>query len=231
MRAILCLQPAAPASVTALRAVFAACVVCTPWVERDPAGVLYCGLSRAPTWAAAHALAAGLLRDLAATAPPAAFQAGLAGGRFPAYCAATQATPGTLRLLPPETAGAALAPLPLTRLPGVTAAQLRLLYELRIFTLGDLAALPTPLLRAVDGAALPTLQALARGDDAQPVQRARLAAPLPPTAHAPVGHPSDAAALLRLLDRLTADLAATLAVGGQAAGALTLNVGFAGEGN
>jgi len=231
MRAILYLQPASAAGATALTApaLFAACLACTPWVERDPIGGLYCDLSAA-TWTVAQDRATALLRDLAPAAPPAAFQAGLAAGRFPAHWAATQATPGTLRLLPPETAGAALAPLPLTLLPGLTPVQLRLLHELRIFTLGDLAALPTPLLRAIGGVALPALQTLARGDDAQPVQRARLAAPAPPTAHTPVGHPSDASALLRLLDTLAADLAATLATRMQAAGALTLTVGFAGTG-
>jgi len=229
-RAILCLQPTGPAGATALKAaaMFAACVACTPWVERDPIGVVYCDLRHAPTWAAAHDRAATLLRDLAAAVPPAAFQAGLAGGRFPAHWAAAQATPGTLRLLPPDMAGVALAPLPLTRLPSLTPVQLHTLHELRIFTLGDLAALPPSLLRAVGGATLPVLQALARGDDPQPVQRAQPAAPVPPTAHAPVAPPSDGAALLRLLDSLASDLAATLAAGGQAATVLILTVGFVG---
>ncbi len=221
MRAILCLQPSGHVTPAPQRApsMLAACSALTPRVEPAPSGILYCDLSSNDRWSAAHAAAQALLRDLKATAcVPEGMRAGLAPGRFPAFCAAALAAPGTLQVLTPDTAQAALAPLPLSLLPGLAPACLRTLHELRIFTLGELAAIPGPILRAVCGAEMPALAALARGEDPSPVARALPASSDRRAVRCRVPIHAGADALFGLLDGLAADLAAALAESRRAAG-------------
>jgi DNA polymerase-4 len=154
------------------------------------------------------------------------FAAGLARGRFAAACAASLATPGALHILPPGTEATALTPLPVTHLPDVSPQLLREFQQLRLFTLGDLAACPAPLLRAVFGPAVLRLQALARGDEpAAGIDSALNAQALTATRSLPAG--ATPAATLIVLEALAGDVVATLAAACRAATALTLTVGFA----
>jgi len=190
--------------------------------ELDPSGVLYSDLSSSVTWADARTAASTLL---AGVEDAACVRAGLAPGRFPARCAAMLTAPGRLHVLPDGAVAGALAPLPLRMLPGLSAAQLRTLADLRVFTLGELVAVPTPILSAVCGPKMGALQALARGEDpgiCSPVRATY-------TVEASVPAHAGGEALLLLLDSLAANLAALLAEEGKAAREITLTIGFAHE--
>ena len=179
MRAILCLQPAGqgadagrPGDTAWPPPVLAAWAAGVARWEVEPSGDLYADLgdAAADAWDETVATAQALLAAARAAAPtldPGG--AGLAPGRFAAACAARLARPGTLRAIAPDRAAAALAPLPVAWLPGLSAPRLRDLRDLRLFTLGDLAALPAPLVVAVFGAAFAPLQALAAGRDPRPI--------------------------------------------------------------
>jgi DNA polymerase-4 len=152
------------------------------------------------------------------------FAVGLARSRFAAACAATLAAPGTLHILAPGTEAVALAPLPVTQLPDVSLQLLREFQQLRLFTLGDLAACPAPLLRAVFGPGVLRLQALARGDDPGGPDPFRPMPALTATRSVPPGAtPADTTTLIAAL---AGDLAATLAAAGRTATGLTLSVAF-----
>lgn len=226
MRAILCLLPAVPPAISpsALTpARFAS--GCPAWAGLVPAtdGRLYGILPPAPSWDALVAQARRILATLRASDVP--FAAGLARGRFAAACAATLAQPGTLHVLSPGTESAALAPLSVTHLPDVSPQLLREFQQLRLFTLGDLAACPVPLLRAVFGPAILRLQALACGEEpGAGIDPTLTAQPLTATRSVPPGATS--AHTNTALAALAGDLATTLDAAGRAAVALTLTVGF-----
>jgi nucleotidyltransferase/DNA polymerase involved in DNA repair len=187
-------------------------------------GRLYGTFQPAASWATLVAQARQVLATLRASDLPCA--AGLARGHFAAAYAATLAASGTLHIFPPGSEATALAPLPLTRLPDVSPQFLREFQQLRLFTLGDLAACPTPLLRAVFGPAVLRLQALARGEEpGAGIESSLTAQALTATRSVPPGAtPADTT---KLLAALAGDLAATLGGARRAATALTLSVGFA----
>jgi DNA polymerase-4 len=226
MRAILCLLPAVPPAMSprALTpARFAA--GCPAWAALVPAadGRLYGILPPASSWAALVAQARQVVATLRTADVP--YAAGLARSRFAAACAASLAAPGTLHILSPGTEAAALAPLPVTQLPDVSPQLLREFQQLRLFTLGDLAACPPPLLRAVFGPAVLRLQELARGEEpGAGIGPPLTAQPLTATRSVPPGATS--AHTSTVLAALAGDLAATLDASGRAALALTLTVGF-----
>jgi DNA polymerase-4 len=194
-------------------------------VERALDGKIYCTLQQAPSWATGVAQAHTFIAALQSTGVQCG-GAGLAAGRFPAACAATLAAQGTLHILPPGTEAAALAPRPITQLPDVSPQLLREFQQLRLFTLGDLAACPAPLVRAVFGPAVVRLQALARGEEpGAGLEPALIAQPLTATRSVLPG--ATATDTLAVLAALAGDLAATLGGAGRAATALTLTVGFA----
>jgi DNA polymerase-4 len=134
--------------------------------------------------------------------------------------------PGALHILPPGAEAPALASLPVHLLPDLPPQLLHEFQQLRLFTLGDLAACPASLLRAVFGPAILRLQRLARGEDP-----GLGAAPSPAdsalTATRPLLPGSTPAETTALLAAVAADLALTLAAAGRAATTLTVTVGFA----
>jgi DNA polymerase-4 len=157
---------------------------------------------------------------------PPPIQVGLAAGRFSARCAAVMAAPGTLRAIPPGAEAATLAPLPLALLPGLAPAIRRDLETLLICTLGDLAAVPPPLLQALFGPPIRPLQALAAGRDPLAGAPDRPgSAPAGSRRSLPAGR-LDSRAVETVLAQLAADVAATLAAEGQATNLLALTVGF-----
>jgi nucleotidyltransferase/DNA polymerase involved in DNA repair len=168
---------------------------------------------------------------------PASACAGLAITPLLAAWAAHGASASQLLEVPPDPPGqaATLAPIGLPSLPGLAPTLQRELHALRIFTLGDLAALPTALLMAVFGKELGSLQALARGADPRWVPVAlmdpclsagpalamvRRALPADPR------RPLTPVILAEELAALTAGLAAALAISGRAATRLTLTLGY-----
>jgi DNA polymerase-4 len=226
MRAILCVLPAVPPAMlppALTPARFAA--GCPAWAGLVPAadGRLYGILPPASSWAALVAQARQVVATLCSAEVPVA--AGLARGRFAAACAASLAQPSTVHVLSPGTEALALAPLPVTRLPDVSPQLLREFQQLRLFTLGDLAACPPPLLRAVFGPAVLRLQALARGEEpGAGIDPTLTAQPLTATRSVPPGATSTHT--ITVLAALAGDLAATLDAAGRAAVALTLTIGF-----
>jgi len=95
--------------------------------------------------------------------------AGVAENKFLAKIASDLEKPDGLVEVPPGEAARFLAPLPLARLWGIGPATGETLAALAIRTIGDLAAVPSGVLRARFGATGPHLQALARGEDDRPV--------------------------------------------------------------
>jgi hypothetical protein len=230
MRAILCLRPAARPSPAApavprLPARLPAGFSALAQVECAPDGPIYGTFQPAPSWDTAVAQAHACIAALQSAGVQCG-GAGLAAGRFAAACAATLAPPGTLHLLPPGTEAAALAPLPITHLPDVSPQLLREFQQLRLFTLGDLAACPAPLLHAVFGPAVLRLQALARGEHPAVGTGPALTGPeLIATRSVPPGAtPADTTTLIAAL---AGDLAVALGAAGRAATTLTLTVAFA----
>jgi DNA polymerase-4 len=194
-------------------------------VERALDGKIYCTFQLAPSWPTVVAHAHAFIAALQSTGVQCG-GAGLAAGRFPAACAATLAAQGTLHILPPGTEAPALAPLPITQLPDVSPQLLREFQQLRLFTLGDLAACPAPLLRVVFGPAVLRLQALACGEHPD-VGTAPLLTGQALIATRSVPPGATPADTTTLITALAGDLAVTLAAAGRAATALTLTVGFA----
>jgi hypothetical protein len=227
MRAILCVLSAAPPGMPlpVVPPPPAHCAAGCPALAPAADGRLYGILQPAGGWGAliteAHDVLAGF------RAPEVAWAAGLARGRFAAACAATLAPLGTLHVLSPGTEAAVLAPLPVTRLPDLSPQLLREFHQLRLFTLGDLAACPSSLLRAVFGPAVLRLQALASGEEPGAGTDPPITAqPLTATRSVPPGATS--AAISNVLAALAGDLAAALGASDRAAIALTLTVGFTG---
>jgi hypothetical protein len=226
MRAILCLLPAVPPGMSPPAVVLARLVAdysTLAALASAPDGRLYGILPPASSWDALVAQGRQILATLRASDVP--FAAGLARGRFAAACAASIAQPRALHVLAPGTEALALAPLPVTRLPDVSAQLLREFQQLRLFTLGDLAACPSPLLRAVFGSAVLRLQALARGEEpgagtGPPLTAQSFIATRSIQPGATSAHTSTA------LAALVGDLAAALDAADRAAVALTLTVGF-----
>jgi nucleotidyltransferase/DNA polymerase involved in DNA repair len=160
-------------------------------------------------------------------------RAGLAATPLLATWAAAVARSGQVQPVPPEAQAAALVPVPLAGLPGLSLPLQRELHALRLFTLGDLAAIPAPLLAAVFGRTVLAVQALARGTDPRLVPLALpdplAASPLPVVRRvvAPDPRASPTLALLEeALAALSAGLAAALAILGRAAAGLRLTVGY-----
>src|SRR5689334_6390264 len=106
----------------------------------DLAPTLYCPLEQ-PTWADLVETAHALVR----TAPGVGTRAGLAATPLLATWAAHVAAPGQAHPVPPEDQAAALVSVPLAGLPGLSLPLQRELRALRLFTFGDLAAIPPPL--------------------------------------------------------------------------------------
>jgi hypothetical protein len=194
---------------------------------------LTCDLGEQDSWLQALA---GAARLRAAHSQPAA-RTGLARTPLLAAWAAHGTAPGQLLGVPADSSAqaAALARVPLAGLPGLPLALQRELRILRVFTLGDLAALPPTLLTAVFGPALLPFQALARGADPRWVSLAVADPRLGghpalatvrrtlPTASRP---PLTPAVLTEELAALTAGLAAALVITGRAATRLTLTLGY-----
>jgi DNA polymerase-4 len=230
MRAVLCLLPARPVSAPARAVLWPPARVLDAFpalthLETASDGRFYRTFHPAASWSTVVAQAHDFVAALGAANVPFA-AGGLAAGHFPAACAATTATPGTLHILPPGTEATALAPLPLARLPDLSPHLLREFHQLRLFTLGDLAACPAPLLRAVFGADVVRLQALARGEDpGRGAARAPTDSALTATRSLLPG--ATPAETIVLLAALAADLVATLGAAGRAATALTVTASFA----
>jgi nucleotidyltransferase/DNA polymerase involved in DNA repair len=160
-------------------------------------------------------------------------RAGLAATPLLATWAATVARPGQVHPVPPEAQATALAPVPLAGLPGLSLPLQRELHALRLFTLGDLAAIPAPLLAAVFGRTVLAVQALARGIDPRLVPLTLpdplAASPLPVVRRVVAPDPRSAPTRAMVEDALTAlsaGLAAALAILDRAAAGLRLTVGY-----
>jgi hypothetical protein len=205
------------------------CLLAPPDATADPFPTLYCPLEPPAAWPELLAAAQALL----VTDPQPGARAGLAATPLLATWAALVARPGQVHPVPPEAQAAALAPVPLAGLPGLSLPLQRELHALRLFTLGDLAAVPSPLVAAVLGRTVLTVQALARGTDPRLVPLALpdplAAAPLPVVRRvvAPDLRASPTLAMLEeALAALSAGLAAALAILGRAAAGLRLTVGY-----
>jgi DNA polymerase-4 len=194
----------------------------------DLAPTLYCPLEQ-PTWAELLETAHALL----GAAPAVGARAGLASTPLLATWAAQVAAPGQVHPVPPPEQAMALAPVPLVGLPGLSLPLQRELRALRLFTLGDLAAIPQSLVAAVLGHTLVAVQALACGTDPRLVPLALpdplAASPLPVVRQVVAPDPRQPptlAALQEALTMLSAGLAAALAILGRAAAGLRLTLGY-----
>jgi len=94
---------------------------------------------------------------------------GVAQTKLVAKIASELRKPDGLVVVPPGTATAFLAPLPIERLWGVGAKTRQALADFEVKTIGDLADLPADLLTRRFGSMGPTLAARARGIDPSPV--------------------------------------------------------------
>ena len=200
-----------------------------PAATANSAPTLYCPLDPAADWPDLWAAAQMLL----GTYPQAGGRAGLAATPLLATWAARAARPGQVHPVPPEAQAAALAPVPLAGLPGLSLPLQRELRVLRLCTLGELAAIPPPLVAAVFGRTVLAVQALARGTDPRLVPLALpdplAAAPLPVVRRVVAPDPRRPPTLAMLEEALTAlcaGLAAALAILGRAAAGLRLTVGY-----
>ena len=99
---------------------------------------------------------------------------GLAPSKLTAKIASDLDKPDGFVHVPPEKEAAFLAPLPVGRMFGVGPATEGALARAGIFTLGDLAAAPGSLLRALFGERGAELARMARGEDSRPVTTGRL---------------------------------------------------------
>ena len=92
--------------------------------------------------------------------------AGVAGGKFPAWCAAADARPGHAIRVPDDDTALArfMAPRSVNHLP-LSVRQLAALHDANIHTMGQAAAAPSQTLRATVGSDARLLSELARGID------------------------------------------------------------------
>ncbi|HET9956973.1 MAG TPA: DNA polymerase IV [Polyangiaceae bacterium] len=95
---------------------------------------------------------------------------GIAPNKLVAKLACTLAKPNGMKIVPPEEITSFLAPLPVRRLWGVGPVLATQLTEAGFMTFADLWHAPEDELRAIVGRRAPALRALARGEDARPVQ-------------------------------------------------------------
>jgi len=120
----------------------------------------------------ASAIATKLRRDIRErTGLPASV--GIAGHKLVAKIASDEAKPDGFVEVPPGVARAFLAPLPVSRLPGVGARTRETLDQLGVRTIGHLAALPQEALTKVFGRSGYALQRRAHGIDFSPVERSQ----------------------------------------------------------
>ncbi|MBS3895863.1 DNA polymerase IV [Silanimonas sp.] len=114
--------------------------------------------------AVARAIRASIVEELALTA-----SAGVAPNKFVAKIASEHRKPDGLFVVPPPRVLSFLAPLPVARLPGVGQVMADRLARLAIHRVGELRAVPTPLLVHRFGRWGLRLAELARGIDEAPV--------------------------------------------------------------
>jgi DNA polymerase-4 len=117
----------------------------------------------------ARAIRASIREELGLTA-----SAGVAPNKFVAKIASDHRKPDGLTVVPPERVLSFLTPLPVARLPGVGEVMAERLARLAIHRVGELRAVPTPLLVHRFGAFGLRLAELARGIDDSPVRPSRL---------------------------------------------------------
>jgi DNA polymerase-4 len=117
----------------------------------------------------ANAIRASIREELSLTA-----SAGVAPNKFVAKIASDHRKPDGLFVVRPERVLAFLTPLPVARLPGVGAVMAEKLATLAIRTVGELRAVPTPLLVHRFGRWGLRLAELARGIDDEPVHASRI---------------------------------------------------------
>jgi DNA polymerase-4 len=98
---------------------------------------------------------------------------GVAGNRLVAKLGSELGKPDGFTVIPPGQEAAALAPLPVERLPGIGPKSSRLLRGYGIATLGELAVAPEALLRLVAGRHAEALRRRALGQDGRPVRGER----------------------------------------------------------
>ncbi len=96
---------------------------------------------------------------------------GLGSNKVVARIASEQRKPRGIVYVPPGTEREFLAPLPVDVLPGIGRVAKALLMDLKIFTVGDLAALPPVVVEELFGSRGYTLWELANGRDPRPVQQ------------------------------------------------------------
>ena len=117
----------------------------------------------------AQAIRASIREELSLTA-----SAGIAPNKFIAKIASDHRKPDGLFVVRPERVLSFLTPLPVARLPGVGQVMAEKLAALAIHTVGELRAVPTPLLVHKFGRWGLTLAELARGLDDDPVVPSRV---------------------------------------------------------
>ena len=117
----------------------------------------------------ARAIRASIREELALTA-----SAGVAPNKFVAKIAADHRKPDGLHVVPPERVLSFLTPLPVWRLPGVGQVMAEKLAAMALHTVGELRAVPTPLLVHKFGRWGLRLAELARGIDDDPVVPSRV---------------------------------------------------------
>jgi DNA polymerase-4 len=118
-----------------------------------------------------EAIATKLKRDIRErTGLPASV--GIAGNKLVAKVASDEAKPDGFLEVPTDGERAFLAPLPVSRLPGVGARTQEMLNELGVRTIGQLAEIPCEALTRIFGQAGYMLQRRARGVDSSPVEEA-----------------------------------------------------------
>jgi DNA polymerase-4/protein ImuB len=154
-----------------------------PRVEPAAAGVVFAAIDPLAGEDAQWAAAARLLRAVRRGAGVAA-SAGIAEGKFVAWCAATVSASGEATVVPAGNEAAFLAPLSTSFLPVSYEVQRKLaLYGLR--TVGEVARLPPGALQAQFGTEGRRLYALARGVDDAPFLPRERRAPLVATLQMP----------------------------------------------
>ena len=117
----------------------------------------------------AKAIRASIREELSLTA-----SAGVAPNKFVAKIASDHRKPDGLYVVRPERVLSFLTPLPVARLPGVGAVMAEKLAALAIHRVGELRAVPTPLLVHKFGGFGLRLAELARGIDDEPVRATRI---------------------------------------------------------
>ena len=95
---------------------------------------------------------------------------GIASGKVIAKIAAELSKPDGLIEIPPGEEAAFLAPLPITRMPGIGKKSAQVLKGLGITTIGELAKMPSGTLKNYFGASGEVMQHHARGIDGRPVE-------------------------------------------------------------